>query len=135
MKTIKRHYEALLIVIIFLSFFLFRKEAFGVNTYMVIGSVIGLYFVPVKMIASIVSIETKQTGMQVMSSLIIVAIIGASLIAVNNKHFSGISTIVYTLAGINAFFIIYVLFKDQERKAFLLHLAAMVFISTLIDFI
>ena len=135
MKTIKQHYEALLIIITFLSFFLFRKEAFGPNTYMIIGGIIGLYFVPVKMIASIVSIETKQKGMQVMSSLIIVAIIGTSLIAVNNKHVPGLEYSTYTLAGINAFFIMYVLFKDQERKAFLLHLAAMLFISALIDFI
>ena len=135
MDTIKRQYEVILLIIVLLSFYLFRKEIFGIDTYLVIGGIVALYFVPVKLIVSISSIETKQTGLQVISSLIIAAIVGASLIAINNKHFPGLEYSTYALAGINAIFTIYALIKDQERKAFLLHIISMIIISVVIDFI
>ncbi|AXG74110.1 hypothetical protein DVK85_07590 [Flavobacterium arcticum] len=135
MKTIKKYYEVFALMITLLSFFLFRQEVFSVNTYLIIGGIVALYFVPVKMIAAIVSLETKQTGLKVTSSIIITAIIAASLIAVNNKHFSGISTIVYTLAGINIIFMIYAFLKDQERKLFLLHMVMILLTSRLVAFL
>ncbi|KAF2515779.1 hypothetical protein E0W68_12555 [Flavobacterium salilacus subsp. salilacus] len=133
MNTIKRYYEVFLLIIVTLAFFLFRKEALGVNTYMIVGGIIGLYFTPVKIIATVISIETKQTGVNIMSSLIIAAIIGTSLIAVNNKHFPGLSTVAYALAVINIVFMIYTFFKDQERKLFLLHFVMVMLISVLLE--
>ncbi|NDI99495.1 hypothetical protein GWA97_10460 [Flavobacterium sp. LaA7.5] len=133
MNTIKRYYEAFLLIIVTLAFFLFRKEALGVNTYMIVGGIIGLYFTPVKIIATVISIETKQTGVNIMSSLIIAAIIGTSLIAVNNKHFPALSTVAYALAVINIVFMIYTFFKDQERKLFLLHFVMVMLISVLLE--
>lgn len=132
-KTVKRYYEIVLLVTIILSFFLFRREVFTAYVYLAIGSIIAVYFLPIRIIRAVSNINTKQTGLQVMSSLIIGLLIAASLIAVFNKHFPGLLYTIYALTLINAFFILYSLFKDQERRAFLLHLLMLLFSSSLID--
>lgn len=135
MKILKRYYEPLLLIIVIIAFFLFRKELLGVNTYVILGSIIAFYFIPVKIIALIINPDSKQQGLTVLSSLIIAITIGASFIAVNDKNFIGLQTATYILAVINVIFMIYAFFKDQERKAFLLHLIIIGFISVMLDFI
>jgi ABC-type uncharacterized transport system permease subunit len=133
--VIKKYYEAFMLLVVLLAFLLFRKEVFEAYVYLIAAAAIALYFVPVRIIAAITSINTKQTGVQVTSSFIIAGIIAVSLIAVSDKNFQGLSGILYTLAVINIFFMIYTFFKDQERKAFLLHFIMIILISWLLNFI
>ena len=133
--AIKKYYEAFLLLIVVLAFFLFRRNVFAVNVYLTAAAVIALYFVPVRIIASFTNIDTVQTGVKVTSSIIIAAIIGTSLLAVADKHFPGLIEIAYLLSGINIIFMIYSFFKDQERKAFLLHLIMLMLLSAVTGFI
>ncbi|WP_297334161.1 hypothetical protein [Flavobacterium sp.] len=133
--VIKKYYEAFMLLAVLVAFLLFRKEVFEASVYLIGAAAIALYFVPVRLIAAITRIDTKQTGVQVTSSFIIACIIGASLVAVSDKNFPGLNTIVYGLAIINIFFMIYSFFKDQERKAFLLHFIMIILISWLLNFI
>ncbi|MBE98554.1 hypothetical protein [Flavobacterium coralii] len=133
--VIKKYYEAFMLLVVLIAFLLFRKEVFEPYVYLIAAAAIALYFVPVRLVAAIASIDTKQTGVQVTSSFIIAGIIAASLVAVSDKNFPGLSTILYGLAIINIFFMIYSFFKDQERKAFLLHFIMIILISWLLNFI
>lgn len=136
MKTvIKKYYEASLLLIVLLVFILFRNEVFDSNTYLIAATAIALYFVPLRIAFNIFNSEIEHVGVQVMSSIIIAVIIGVSLLAVNDKNFSGLSTILYGLAIINVGFMIYSFFKDQQRKPFLLHFIMILLISALINFV
>ncbi|QYJ68692.1 hypothetical protein [Flavobacterium litorale] len=135
MKLLKPYYEPLLLIIIIITFLLFRKELLGANIYVILGSIVAFYFIPIKIIALIINPDRKQQGLTVLSSLIIAITIGASFIAVNDKNFTGLQTVTYVLAVINVIFMIYAFFKDLERKAFLLHLIIVGFISVMLDFI
>lgn len=135
MKIIKKYYEYLLLAAVILIFFLYRREIINNDVYAILSGAIALYFVPIKLIKSVTNINTKQTGLQVVSSIIIASFIGITLILVYDKHFYGLKYIVYGLAVINFVFMIYSFFKDLERRTFALHFIIAIFASIIIDFI
>ncbi|GGB85490.1 hypothetical protein GCM10007424_26930 [Flavobacterium suaedae] len=134
-RVIKKYYEAFLLVIVLLCFVLFRNEVFDSNTYLIAAAAIALYFVPLRIAFNIFNSEIEHRGVQVISSIIIAAIIGVSLLAVNDKNYSGLSTMLYGLAIINVGFMIYALIKDEQRNPFLLHLIMILLISALLNFV
>ena len=134
-RVIKKYYEAFLLVIVLLCFVLFRNEVFDSNTYLIAATAIALYFVPLRIAFNIFNSEIEHRGVQVISSIIIAAIIGVSLLAVNDKNYSGLSTMLYGLAIINVGFMIYALIKDEQRNPFLLHLIMILLISALLNFV
>lgn len=132
---IKKYYEEFLLVIVLLCFVLFKNEVFSSNTYLVAAAAIALYFVPLRVAFNIFNSEIEHVGVQVVSSIIIATIIGASLLAVNDKNFNGLSAILYGLAIINVGFMIYALIKDEQRNPFLLHLIMILLISAVLNFV
>lgn len=133
--VIKKYYEAFMLIALLLCFVLFRNEILNSNTYLIAGAAIALYFVPLRVAFNLFNSEIEHKGVQILSSIIIAVIIGVSLLAVNDKNFSGLSNIIYGLAFINITFMIYVFFKDQQRKLFLLHLIMILHISALLNFV